>query len=91
MDGVCCTGKSSALRDLEKNINIPVNFSDYMERINKIPMFREKHTNSSLQILYTCYNHLEIELYNHVISDRSPLSDLWYEYCFDIINKKKNN
>ena len=60
-----------------------------MERVKSIPSFRKKHEDKNLQILYTCYNHLEIKKFGHVISDRSPLSDIWYEFCFSIINQDK--
>ena len=88
LDGIACVGKTSVLRLLHED-GYPVAIGDYFEDGNKYPVFANKAGISRIEVAYSLYCCVKIN--DHTIHDRSPLSSLFYQLVFAVMNGNMSN
>ncbi len=91
IDGIACAGKTTLLREFQKKNIAGVIYNDYNEMIKRVPDFKNKHSNINLDLVYTL---LGIATVNnsgsfHTVVDRTPLSSIWYNIIFKLMEKLK--
>ena len=88
LDGIACVGKTSVLRLLHED-GYPVAIGDYFEDSNKYPVFANKAGITRIEVAYSLYCCVKIN--DHTIHDRSPLSSLFYQLIFAVMNGEMSN